>query len=81
MSIKSKPYFWLECDHNGCDAKSPDGDEYSAWEDHGQAIDCAQNSYWTITLHGEHYCEEHGTGEDEDPPDLSGLDEFTAGAS
>lgn len=79
MSLKSKPYFWVECDRVGCEEKSPD-DEFSAWEDHGQAIDYTQNSDWTVTLAGEFYCQEHGTGDDEDAPDLSGLAEF-GGAS
>ena len=35
MSIKSAPYFWVECD--GCGVKSTNGDDGAAWADEGDA--------------------------------------------
>lgn len=63
MSIKSKPFYWLECDEPGCGNKSTDGDEYDAWADESQAVDCAGNAEWLI-LDGKHYCDGHATKHD-----------------
>ena len=80
MSVKSKPYYWIECDHVGCDDRSPsDGYEINAWSDEDGALSGADDDGWATTDTGEHYCPEHV--DDEDAPDLSGLNEFTRGAS
>lgn len=65
MSIKSKPFYWLECDEPECGNKSTDGDEYDAWADESQAIECAYNADWLI-LEGEHYCDGHASKHDPD---------------
>jgi hypothetical protein len=54
MSLKSKPYFWLECDT--CGAKSTEDGDYSAWEDHGAAADEAYDRDW-LSLDGKDYCD------------------------
>lgn len=51
MSVKSEPYFWLECD--GCGCTSADGD-YSAWKDVGDAITEAQSCDWRLGEDTEH---------------------------
>lgn len=60
MSIKSEPYFWVECDAKGCDARTP-GDDYecTAWGDEEQALSAAADDDWTVTDAGEHYCRKH----------------------
>jgi hypothetical protein len=64
MSVKSQLYFWVECDGDGCDARCPSEDyDISAWGDEDQAITDAENSDWTITAAGEHYCEDCTTQE------------------
>ena len=50
MSLKSAPYYWLECD--GC-GKPADYGEFSAMSDEGSAIDCALDSEWSTD--GEKY--------------------------
>ena len=72
MSIQSKPYFWVECDGDGgvCDAKAPDGDEYSAMEEPEQAIEYANESGWVITAAGEYYCEGCATDDHKDSAHL-----------
>lgn len=67
MSIHSKLYYWVVCDHPGCHARKPDGDyDIDAWSDRAQAIQDAQESGWTVTMAGEFFCEDHGVT-DEDP--------------
>ena len=39
MGIKSKPYYWLECDD--CGRKSTQDSDYAAWADVSQARDDA----------------------------------------
>ena len=79
MSVKSGVFYWVECDRPGCDATSPSqDDEGGMWDSSRQAIKGAQEDEdWTFTLAGECFCDEHCPA-DEDPPDLSGLDEFTS---
>lgn len=55
MSVKSAPFYWLECD--GCDIKSTEDSEYSAWSDRGDAIDHAVDCGWLMSGDG-HYCDE-----------------------
>ncbi len=52
MSVKSAPYYWLECD--GCGAKADYGD-FSAMSDEGSAVDCALDSEWTTDCE-KHHC-------------------------
>jgi hypothetical protein len=70
MSVQSKPYFWVECDGDECDAKAPDGDEYSAFEEANQAIEYAEDSDWVITAAGESYCEDCAAQDDKDSAHL-----------
>ena len=55
MSLKSAPYFWIECDD--CGTKSTENSEHSAWSDHGHARDEAINSDWYVEEDGD-YCDE-----------------------
>lgn len=58
MSVVSAPYYWLECDHHGCEIKSTDSSEFTAWADESYAVDSAFDSDW-IEVAGKHYCDEH----------------------
>lgn len=52
MTIKSAPYYWVECD--GCGDRCEYGD-FSAMGDPGQAVDGATESEWSVQ--GErHHC-------------------------
>lgn len=52
MTVKSAPYYWLECDHCGTPA---DYGDYSAMADEGDAIEYALESDWT-TDGGKYNC-------------------------
>jgi len=66
VSLKSKPYYWLECDHEGCDERNPSLDnEVDAWSDEEGALEDAAYGDWTTTDAGEHYCPDHRPDEDE----------------
>jgi endogenous inhibitor of DNA gyrase (YacG/DUF329 family) len=52
MSLKSAPYFWVECD--GCGDRCEYGD-FAAWADADYAIDGATEADWT-ELDGKHHC-------------------------
>lgn len=54
MSVKSAPYYWLECD--GCGAKSTEGGDHSAWSDVNGAKEDAEGSDWSVEG-GAHYCD------------------------
>ena len=58
MSVTSAPYYWITCDAPGCQQRCPseDNDEYSAYRDIADAVDCARYSEWKITSDGRHYC-------------------------
>ncbi|BCW61897.1 hypothetical protein [Arthrobacter sp. StoSoilB22] len=58
MSVKSAPYYWLVCDHEGCEAKSTEGGDFSAWEEEDSAWEEAMNSEWSEVA-GKHYCDQH----------------------
>jgi hypothetical protein len=66
MSVKSKPYFWVECDGDRCAARLPDGDEYSAYGDREETITMATDSGWVLTAAGGLYCEDCATDDDKD---------------
>lgn len=63
--IKSKLYFWVECDHEGCAARCPaESDETQAWVEPWQARDVAKDSDWFEPQVGElepvrQYCPDH----------------------
>lgn len=54
MTIKSEPFYWLECDD--CGVKSTEDSDYVAWQSPDQAVDNAADSDWLITDDGKHYC-------------------------
>lgn len=50
MTVKSAPFYWVECDAEGCDNTYPGpGDEYAAWQDPGIAEDLAREADWQLT--------------------------------
>jgi len=53
MSVKSAPFYWLECD--GCGDKSTLDGEYAAWGDVSGAEDDARGIDWLI-LDDRHFC-------------------------
>lgn len=58
MSVKSEPYYWLECDESGCGVKSTYGGEYTAWSHVNEAIEDAEGCGWAV-VDGKHYCDLH----------------------
>lgn len=54
MVVKSKPYYWIECDE--CGASSGEIGDFAAWSDSGAAIDEAVSAEWFIGDDGEHKC-------------------------
>lgn len=65
MSVQSKPYYWLTCDHEGCDARSPSAEyEVTAWDNESGAVTCAEDEDWTHTDAGD-FCFDHPVDEDE----------------
>lgn len=65
MSVKSEPYYWLECDGvnkdgTPCGRKSTENGDFSAWSDMDGAEAEADCSDWDITsTPGKHYCPFH----------------------
>lgn len=63
MALQSKPFYWITCDHEGCEATCPPRDfEISAWADDSQAEMVAEESDWYVgTKHDPfpHLCPEH----------------------
>ena len=56
MSVKTAPYYWVECD--GCGEACPHGGgEYTAMDDRGDAIEDALSYDWT-TDGQRHHCTE-----------------------
>lgn len=58
MSYRSKPYWWLVCDHPGCKVWSTYGSDYSAWESETAAEIEAEASEWLL-MGERHYCDVH----------------------
>lgn len=57
MAVKSKPYFWIECDGPDCDARCPDPDgEIVAWSEEWMAVDQAVSDDWECGDDGKHLC-------------------------
>jgi len=52
VSLKSAPYYWLECDQ--CGVKSTDEGEFAAWSDSGTAFDNARDDEWTTDGERDH---------------------------
>lgn len=59
MSIRTSPYYWLECDAPGCGANSTEGDDYTAYGTEEGAKEQAQDAEWKLIEDGRHYCYEH----------------------
>lgn len=60
MTARSKPYFWLVCDHPDCEAVSTEGSDWTgAWAEVDVAEEDAGFAGWLITEDGQHYCNDH----------------------
>lgn len=46
MTIKSAPYYWVECDL--CEASATEGSDHSAWSEPDHATSDAENAGWTV---------------------------------
>jgi hypothetical protein len=71
MSIKSEPYYWVECDWEGCGLSASEGGDYSAWKQPDGAVEDAAAGDWLTVTSADgterHYCNEHTHwSEDED---------------
>lgn len=74
MSLKSKPYFWVECDWPGCGANAQEGSEYAAWGETSAARDSANDAgWWQSEGEALDYCEDHpmawSSDDDDERPD------------
>ena len=57
MTVKSKLYYWLECDGTGCLSRCPnDSSDVSAWADESSAVDSALDYEDWVTVGGKHFC-------------------------
>lgn len=57
--LVGRQYYYIECDHDDCIARSPsDDDHVSAWIDPTTALDEAKEGDWLL-VGGEHYCPDH----------------------
>jgi hypothetical protein len=65
MAIREAAYYWLVCDHPGCEEKSTEGGEHSAWAEIHMAVEEAFNRDWTVTPYGGHFCERHHPEDDD----------------
>lgn len=60
MGINAVTYYEAQCDRPGCGRKSADLGDYSAWSDHGSAVDEWINSDgYQDEKTGELFCYEH----------------------
>jgi len=60
MSLKSAPFYWLDCDAEDCEARCPrDDDETSAWSSADSAFESAMASEWERGAGDKHYCPDH----------------------
>lgn len=72
MSVRSEPYYWVECDGvnedaTPCGRKSTEGGEISAWSDVDGAESDADCRDWDIvSTPGKHYCPFHIPKESEE---------------
>jgi hypothetical protein len=59
IMIVAKQYYHLECDHEGCQSRSPHvGYEVAAWSDPIDLINSATEEEWLIK-DGTHWCPDH----------------------
>jgi hypothetical protein len=57
--IAARQFFHLECDEQGCDARSPSvGYEVAAWDNPIDLINSAADEEWLI-MNGTHWCPDH----------------------
>lgn len=71
MTLKSGPYFWVECDWEDCAANAQEDGEYAAWSEASAAVDDADSAGWLIVRSPDaterYYCTKHSHwSEDED---------------
>lgn len=59
MSVKSEPYYWLECDGPECGRKSTEYGDHTAWAEEHMAEEEAENGDWALTDEGKHFCPKH----------------------
>ena len=64
MSLKSAPFYWLECDHCG---RRADYGDFSALDSEGDAIQAAFDSEWHESYDG-FYCPDCIAWDDEGNP-------------
>lgn len=62
MSLKSAPYYWVECDAPGC-TERPEYGDYSAWADESSAREYPYD--WVVDYNGKDYCEAHTTWDED----------------
>ncbi|QGJ93523.1 hypothetical protein SEA_MUFASA8_75 [Arthrobacter phage Mufasa8] len=70
MSLQQAPFYWLQCDHHGCDTKSTEDDEFAAYSDEASAREMAEGSEWHHH-NGKDYCPHHA---DQHQPDTQPCD-------
>ena len=74
MTIKSAPYFWVECD---CCEERADYMEFAAWHDSGEAVEQAESANFISYTFGsseKHLCRECWCW----PEEMPGYDEATS---
>ena len=55
MTLKSAPYYWLECDGEDCISRAPD-DEVTAWDTAAHALGELHGGDWKASANDHHYC-------------------------
>ena len=54
MTLKSAPYYWVECDV--CEVSANAETDYAAWAEPGTAYDSATDGDWAVGIDGKDYC-------------------------
>lgn len=63
MTLKSKLYYWAECDGEGCTQRAPgDDDDASAWDDPSLIFEDSDELTWFKTDDGKTWCPLHAPG-------------------
>ena len=63
MTVKSAPFYWLECDAPDCPQRCPgDDDDVVAYDTEKTAIMMAGESDWLL-IGGKHLCADHAFAE------------------
>lgn len=65
MSVQSAPFYWLTCDWPGCDVRSTEDGEYSAFDNVDSAVSDAEDCHWLVTDDGLHLCSAHTVWNDD----------------